>query len=59
MNIGIFRPGKWFGSYKHFDGDDVEEHVDFHNVKMGTLGFKIFQTTMLKNMSIFTVKIEG
>ena len=28
---------------------------DFHSVKMGSLGFKIFPVAMLKNMSIFTM----
>ena len=36
-----------------FDGGDVEEHDDFHTVKMSSLGFTIFPVAMLKNMPIF------
>ena len=42
-----------FGGYKIFDGGDVEEHDDFHTVKMSSLGFTIFPVAMLKNMPIF------
>ena len=34
-------------------GGDVEENVDFHNVQMGSLGFKKFPVAKLKKMSIF------
>ena len=54
MKIFILDQEGGFGGYKNFDGGDVEENVDLHNVKMGSLGFKIFPVAMLKNMSSCT-----
>ena len=54
MKIFILDQEGGFGGYKNFDGGDVEENVDLHDVKMGLLGFKIFLVATLKNMSIFT-----
>ena len=41
MKIVICRPGKWVWRV-NFDGGDVEEHVDFHKVKLASLGFNKF-----------------
>ena len=37
-----------------FDGGDVEEHFDFSQIKIDSLGFKIVTVAMLKNMLSFT-----
>ena len=40
---------------QNMSGGNVEEHVDFHNVKMASLGFKKFRGAMLMKMAIFKV----
>ena len=33
----------WFTWIQHISGGNVEEHVDFHNVKIASLGFNKFR----------------